>query len=74
MSEEQLEVFNAVKKWVEENNITVNPWHDDNFLTKFCRARKFDFEKIMEMFSNYMKYREENGLDTIIGVSIFIKT
>jgi hypothetical protein len=45
--------------------MTENPWHKDYFLLKFCRARKFDLEKVKEMFTNYMNYRKENELDTI---------
>lgn len=51
--------------------MTHNPWHTDSFLLKFCRARKFELEKIIEMFSNYMQYRKENGIDTIINDFVF---
>ena len=56
------------KEWIEKNNITHNPWLNDVQLLKFCRARNFDLEKIIEMFSNYMAYRNENGIDTIVTV------
>ena len=69
MSDEQLEVFMAFKKWITENNITENPWFNDSFLLRFCRARKFDIVKIQQMFSAYMDYRKENGIDDIIAVS-----
>jgi len=52
------------------NNVTVNPWHVDSFLLRFCRARKFDLDKIILMFSNYMEYRKTNELDDILAVSI----
>ena len=52
------------------NKVTENPWHKDYFYLKFCRARKFDLKKVIEMFTNYMKYRKENDLDNIISVSI----
>ena len=51
------------------NNVTENPWMNDPFLLRFCRARKFDLDKIIIMFSNYMQYRKDNGLDTIVNVS-----
>ena len=66
MSPEQTAVFEQFKAWVEQNNVTCNPWHTDSFLLKFCRARKFDLDKIVEMFTNYMKYRHDNQIDTII--------
>lgn len=41
------------------------------FLARFCRARKWDIKLICEMFTNYMKYRADNKIDTIQGVSQF---
>jgi hypothetical protein len=38
-------------------------------LLKFCRARSFDLQKIIAMFTAYMEYRTENKIDTIVGVS-----
>ena len=52
------------------NKVTENPWHKDYFFLKFCRARKFDLPKVIEMFTNYMKYRTDNDLDNIITVSL----
>jgi hypothetical protein len=34
---------------------------------KFCRARKFQLDAVKEMFENYMVYRKENNLDSIIA-------
>ena len=55
-----------MKKWIKEDNITNNPWHNDAHLLKFCRARKFEIEKVKTMFNAYMWYRQENDIDTII--------
>ena len=49
------------------NNISQNPWFDDAFLLKYCRARKFDLEKIIVMFTDYMKFREEYDCDNILS-------
>ena len=38
---------------------------NDVQLLKFCRARNFDIEKIIEMFKNYMEYRHDNDIDNI---------
>ena len=69
MAVHQQKCLDDFKAWIEENKVTENPWHKDYFLLKFCRARKFDLEKVKEMFSNYMNYRKENELDTICQVS-----
>lgn len=52
-----------------EEGFNKNPWYNDTFFLKFCRARKFDIEKIKIMFTNYIEYRKEYGIDDIITVS-----
>ena len=46
LSPEQEGCFKQVKEWINENDVTHNPWHDDCFLLKFCRARNFNLEKV----------------------------
>lgn len=67
----QVVVFRKFKDWIFINfeNAAHNPWMTDQFLVRFCRARKFDLQKVCDMFSNYMKYRADNNIDTIMGVS-----
>ena len=55
-----------MKEWRYENNAPQNPWITDATLAKFCRARKFDTARAIEMFKNFLKYREENEIETII--------
>lgn len=66
MSPEQQECFNQFKQWIQMNNATSNPWHTDSFLLKFCRARKFELDKVILMFSNYMEYRKTEQIDDIV--------
>ena len=68
MDEEQEAVFAQFKEWVAKEGIE-HPWFNDSFLSRFCRARKFKLDKVIEMFSNYMQYRKDNALDTIVNVS-----
>jgi hypothetical protein len=63
-------VLDQFKKWIADNKVTENPWLNDVQLLKFCRARNFEIEKIIEMFSNYMEYRKENDIDNICRVSL----
>ena len=46
-----------------------NPWFNDTFYLRFCRARKFDLEKIKVMFLEYLDYRAEYGADDVLTVS-----
>ena len=57
--------------WISAEDLTENPWFNETFYLRFCRARKFDLPKIKEMFLKYMEYRRENQLDDIIYVSLF---
>lgn len=45
----------------------------DTFLARFCRARKWDLTEIKKMFAKYAKYRDDNGIDTIIGEQVLTK-
>lgn len=70
LSAEQEECFKQFKEWINVNDVINNPWCTiDESLLRFCRARKFDLDKVIEMFNNYIKYREDNGLDDICHVS-----
>jgi hypothetical protein len=40
-----------------------NPWFDDVYLLRFCRARKFEIKKIIEMWTNFINDRREKGID-----------
>ena len=66
LSPAQEECFTQFKDWIKVNEATVNPWHNDSFFLRFCRARKFDLNLVIEMFSNYMEYRKEHKIDTIM--------
>jgi hypothetical protein len=39
--------------------------YTDVFLLSYCRARKFDIEKVMLMFTNFIKWKKENDVDDI---------
>ena len=66
--DEQVVIFRNFKSWIEINHMHIleNPWMTDQFLIRFCRARKFELEKICLMFDNYVKYRKDNKIDTIM--------
>ena len=68
MCEEQemnLEVF---WKYIKVNYFTDHPQYDVYYLLRFLRARKFDMEKTILMFNNFMNWRKENDVDHILTV------
>ena len=70
MNEAQQQCLNELKEYIKANNLSQNPWFDDMYLLRFCRARKFDLKKVVEMFTNFCNWRKENGVDTILTVSL----
>ena len=67
LSENQENVLAQFKQFVASRGEHENPWFIDTTLLKFCRARKFDLEKIQIMWADYMGYRALYGIDTIMG-------
>ena len=43
-----------------------NPWFDDMYLLRFCRARKFNIGKTIEMFDAFCKWRKLKKVDRIL--------
>lgn len=66
LDDKQEEVYRQFREWIDENQLTENPWFNDTFYLRFCRARKFDLEKIKIMFQAYLDYRQEYQIDDII--------
>lgn len=67
LSAEQDEAFQQIKEWMVQKNYDENPWLTDTFWLRFCRARKFDVDKVKEMIDKYMGFREEYNVDTIMS-------
>ena len=53
LSEYQTEVLNSFRTHLVENNIN-DPYFDDWFLLKFCRACRFNQQKTIKKFTNYL--------------------
>ena len=68
MSEEQERALEVFKKYIKDHNITDHPQFDDYYLLRFLRARKFDMEKTLLMFNNFIEWRKENEVDQILHV------
>ena len=66
ISPSQLECLNNFKEWLVKDNIRINPWFNDAYYLKFCRARKFNLSAVITMFKEHLKYRKDVGVDTIL--------
>ena len=42
------------------------------YLLRFLRARKFEIEKVYEMWDNFIKWREDNKMDDILVKQLLI--
>jgi len=62
----QLKVLIDFKQIIIKEKILPNfDYFDDYYLLKFCRARDFNIEGTLEMFKNFIKWRNDNGVDYI---------
>ena len=69
LADYQEQVLCDFKKFIEEQGTHMghkHPWYNDAYLLKFCRARKFDLDKVIEMWSNFMEYRREHNIDNLL--------
>ena len=61
--------FDALQKFKEalttQKVITSFEIYDDLYLLRFLRARKFDLDKTMLMFKNFLEWREKEHVDDI---------
>ena len=59
-------MLEGLKEFIKDTDIKMNPWFSDMYLLRFCRARKFVLNDVIKMFDNFIKWREENNVDTIL--------
>lgn len=72
LGEDQEKALELFKKYVKDNSITDHPQYDDYYMLRFLRARKFDMEKTILMFNNFMQWRKDNDVDNILTVRYLI--
>lgn len=71
MSEEQEQSLIDFKEYIRANNLKLNPWMNDAYLLRFCRARQFKLPKIIEMFENHLAFREKYDVDSLATKFVF---
>jgi len=67
-SEEQDKVLAQFKEWVTVTGIgDLKAMHFDDYdLLRFCRARKFELDKMQIMWQNFINWRKEQEVENII--------
>lgn len=68
MSDQQIQMLAEFRSWINEKGPAMgadNPWFDDAWLLRFCRARKFELHPTIDMWSNFMAFRHEHHIDQI---------
>jgi len=63
MTEEQQDLLKEFKELVKDIK---KPWHDDGELTRWLVARDWDLKKATYMFTESMKWRNKENIDTIL--------
>lgn len=66
LTPEQEEKLAQFKKEITDEGIYNEQRHSDHLLLRFLRARKFDLAASKLMFTNYVTWRKEKGIDEII--------
>lgn len=65
LTPQQAQVLEKVKDHVTNKLNVKNPRFDDQYLLRFCRARQFEYEKVVKMFEDMLKWRAESNADDI---------
>ena len=58
LTDEQQKILNEIKNFLKKND-QLRPIYDDWTLLRFCRARKFVYDDVMEMIQNNIRYYTE---------------
>jgi hypothetical protein len=62
-------VLDELKLYLKVNGLDRAEF-DDWYLLRFCRARKFNLDKTIQMFTKWIKARSEYSVDSILAVDL----
>jgi len=68
-SDQQLDILDKFRTKVREMGCN-EPVYDDTYLLRFLRARKFDFNQTLEMWTNFIKWRKEKNVEEVCKIEI----
>ena len=67
----QFDNFVLFKKACRDQKLIPNfNYYDDFYLLKFCRARKFELDKVLIMFKNFLNWRKKENIDNIDNIFV----
>lgn len=66
LTEEQQQALDGIKKHLNETGLFNASRHDDHYLLRFLRARKFDLPKTIEMVDKCENWRKEKQVDQLV--------
>ena len=64
LTADQLQALEEFRKFVAAQGAP-NSLFDDHYLLRFLRARKFDLPKTQEMWTSFLKWRQEHDVDNL---------
>jgi hypothetical protein len=70
-SEEQDACLGQFKEWIVATEANGAYQYDEYDLLRFCRARKFDLGLVQLMFTNFIKWRQEEGVEDVMNTYEF---
>ncbi|KAI0244085.1 cytosolic factor, phosphatidylinositol/phosphatidylcholine transfer protein [Massospora cicadina] len=66
LTAEQAQALSDVKVRLQEANLFNEKRHDDHFLLRFLRARKFNLDNAYTMLKNFEEWRKEWDVDNLV--------
>jgi len=66
LTKKEEECLNELKDHIKKKGQEDPKW-DDWYLLRFCRARKFKIKDVIIMWDNFIDFRKEKKVDTMIG-------
>lgn len=69
--EKEEEAVNAFRQVLIDNDLLPARHDDYHTMLRFLKARKFDLDKTVQMWTDMLKWRKDNGVDSIIQDFIY---